>query len=814
MGAKDCVQSIRTSFGQEISDDEVLELLEVMLERSRAIRRRDVNVTETEANARAAEDLARELERQALIEKRNTIINERVRQEGVEYLRRNWMDRPDLGLESFLVGTNVARSGSRASVAAEQKQLIGQYLSGVMNDLERSGYWAAFTSGEYDQDIARALWQLNSQEPDLSGLSRTAVDTAKVLKKWQDKARIDANKAGADIGKLDNYIVRQTHDPWKLRRNGMAAWKRAILPRLDPRTFPEGVSPDEFLEGVYTGLSSGIHMKHGEMPKFVRGPASLAKRLSQERVLHFKSADDWMAYNREFGYGSVRETYLGGLERMGEKTALMRKLGTNPENNWNQIVEAFREEFAGNDVALRKISEHMRGKLQNRFRTIDGSYRIPVNETFARVSSVARSIESMAKLGGATISAISDLPIAASELSYQGQSFFGSLLGMMNGMLRGRPKGEQKEILSSLGVFMDSMRGEAVHRFSADDSVPGSMARLQQTFFKWNGLTWWTETARSSAALMMSHHLAFNARKPWGQLGELQRALSMYGIDEAGWDVIRASRQRAADGRNYITPENVEDPRLADALRTYFTDRATYAVIEPDARTRAMMLQGSQPGTVTGELLRAVGQFKAFPIAVIQKSIGRELYGRGYTPSAIGSGPLKELMAALKSGNGEMLGLAQLMVWTTAFGYLAMSAKEMLKGRNPRDPSDPSTWAASFIQGGGAGIFGDFLFGEFNRFGGGLIQTSAGPVLGGVEDLVEIFHRVKNGDDAAAASFRFALQHTPFINLFYTRIVLDYLFFYQVAENLNPGYLRRLERRVKTENDQTFWLRPTEAAGT
>jgi hypothetical protein len=55
-----------------------------------------------------------------------------------------------------------------------------------------------------------------------------------------------------------------------------------------------------------------------------------------------------------------------------------------------------------------------------------------------------------------------------------------------------------------------------------------------------------------------------------------------------------------------------------------FLDRATYAVLEPDARTRGWMKMGQQAGTHPGEALRFMSQFKAFPFAFYQKMIGRE----------------------------------------------------------------------------------------------------------------------------------------------------------------------------------------------
>jgi len=215
-------------------------------------------------------------------------------------------------------------------------------------------------------------------------------------------------------------------------------------------------------------------------------------------------------------------------------------------------------------------------------------------------------------------------------------------------------------------------------------------------------------------------------------------------------------------------------------------------VIRPGARERAILLQGQRPGTVVGSALRLFTQFKAFPTAVITKAWGRELYG--------GQG-----------GAGATAGIVHMMVAATALGYLAMSAKDLVKGRNPRDPTDPKTWAAAFLQGGGAGIYGDFLVGEFSRFGRSFWETALGPTAGTVGDVVGLWNQAKQGQDPSAEAFQAALSHTPFLNLFYVKPALDYLVLYQVQEALNPGFLRRFERRIEQQNRQTFWLRPTEA---
>jgi hypothetical protein len=165
----------------------------------------------------------------------------------------------------------------------------------------------------------------------------------------------------------------------------------------------------------------------------------------------------------------------------------------------------------------------------------------------------------------------------------------------------------------------------------------------------------------------------------------------------------------------------------------------------------------------------------------------------------------------LSNGNGERLAVAQLLLWTTAFGYLSIATKDALKQRQPRSPEDPKTWIAAMVQGGGMGIFGDFLFGAASRFGNRPLETAAGPVLGTAASAIDLWSKLREGDDAASSAFRLAQNNTPFLNLFYTRIAMDHLFFYSVQEAMNPGSLRRNEQRIQKENGQQFLVKPSQS---
>lgn len=836
-----CIDAVKAAAG-DLDDRELSEIFETLRGRAKELMAREESLNMEDATLRAADELQKQANQAALIEKRNALINLRRRAEVVSFIRTNFADRPDLGFESLLVGTNLARKGSRLSVAAEQKTLGDAYIGGLLNDLSKEDLLPILARGDSDLDIADALWKIGKGE-DTKGLNPDVVKIAGIIQKFQETSRIDANRAGADIGKLDGYITRQSHDGEKIETAGFDKWLSDILPKLDARTFDGVTDISTFMRGVYSGVVTGDHLKAASVaPTGLKGPANIAKKLSQERVLHFKDGVAWHEYNKLYGTGSLRESVLSGLDMAGQNTAIMRRLGTNPEINLNMAMDIVAEDIrkTGDDAALRNFNDIRSTKLNNRFREVSGATRIPGNATQARVSANVRAWQSMSKLGGALLSSFTDLPVAASEMKYQGKNFLGSLAEMAGGLAKGRGSQEQKEILSSFGVYADSMRGEIIRRFSADDSTGGKTSRMMNHFFRLNGLSWWTDANKASAGLMMSNHLAQNKAVGWDKLNpNLQRSLSLYDIDAAKWDLLRSMESKHADGRDYLTADGIAEipdaaldgylkgiglsssaPAIREvreglqrSLRSYINDRVSYAVLEPDARTRSIMNQGTQPGTVPGDLLRFVTQFKSFPAAYMQKTMGRELYGRGYAPTPLGVGyrGSKDFISALRNGNGEKLALAQLIVWTTAFGYLSMTAKDAVKGREPRPVNSPATWGAAFTQGGGIGIMGDFFFGQSNRFGNSALETAVGPVIGTASDTINLWNRARTGDDAAATALRLGFNNTPFLNLFYTRIMLDHLVLWSFQEAVSPGSLRRTEQRIREENSQEFLIRPSQS---
>jgi hypothetical protein len=847
-----CLDLVRREV-QDLTEKELDEVLEQM--RERQARLVADGVDPAIAPAQAGREIADTLKAAAAIEKRNAAINLRIRTEALDYVRTTWGDDPAEGILALLYGSPKARFGSRASVNAAQDANFRKYTAGVAGELEAAGLFDVLRRGEMDRDVSRAMWHIGD-EAELRKLPDQAVAIAKILSKWQEVARLDGNRAGAWTGKLDNYVVRQSHSPDRIAQAGEAKWKADILPRLDlARMFPDGPPKnlDDWLHETFLNLTTGVRLKGAadttaERMTAFKGPANLAKKLSQERVLHFRSPDDWFDYNAAYGFGNLREAYVQGLHRSAESTGLMQVLGTNPEHNLDSVVGAVRANLSRSDPEkLQRFDRKTRGgtRIENALKEVSGFTRRAASQRLANVGAGLRVWNTLTGLGGAVVSAITDIPIRASLLRYQGQSYLGGLasgvVAPLKRIVGATGDAERKATLSAVGYFNEMAMGNLAARFSPDESIPGRLQRATHTFFKWNLLGGWTDEMRRVSLESMGRFFGEASGTKFADLSDrTRRTLERFRIGEREWNVVRKGILEESGGEKFLTPQAIRDldpetfkpiaaerikglkadaaksgkvegldrriqrvledtrEQMANRVQQLYADEVNSAVISPDARTLAFVRQGQQAGTPMGEALRLFWQFKTFGIAVMQRAFLREFYGYGK-----GAGG--------RLGTSELRGLATLLVGSLGFGYLAMSAKDMLKGRSPRPVDDYKTWQAAMAQGGGLGIYGDFMFGQSNRFGQGFLQTLGGPTVGKADQIYKLWNDFKGGDDVAANTVKFTINNTPYANLFYTRMAADYLFLYELQEAMNPGYLRRMEQKVEQETGSEWWLRPSEA---
>ena len=444
---------------------------------------------------------------------------------------------------------------------------------------------------------------------------------------------------------------------------------------------------------------------------------------------------------------------------------------------------------------------------------LDGTASIPGDVKWSKHHSTFRSIITTAKLGMATLSSFPDIVTRVVNAQQNGVNVFTAYGEAFARIFRGRGAKKMQELMGDLGEGAAAQTGEIMSRWTAADTVSGKMHKMMTTYFKYSLLTWWTQSHRTGQASLLSRALARTANQKFDAL-PAKSVLQQY-INGSQWDVIRAHAVvKGRDNADYINPMAIRDipddvmtkligtnkrrriiqarEDLEVAIRTYFVDQADFAVPTPGGREGAILKGGAKPGTVTGEGFRYLFQFKAFPIT-------------------LGAKVLSGLF-----GNREIGLFVHMFVAMSVLGYVTLLAKDVAKNRTPRlallrGEFDPKLMFEALLQGGGLGIYGDFLFADTNRFGGSPIITAAGPAAGDIASVIQGFGNIKDvltgvqdGNDLDSKAFRQLVGHIPFINIFYTAAVLDYFIISEIHEYLSPGTNARLRRRLRKQKGQDF----------
>lgn len=876
-GRKDCIEEILDAIGRRLKRSDVEDHMEDIDARAEAYQEDGMN--RAEALRKATEEVLKE------DSIRNNIAKRNAREDALKARnRRTFIDSTvkaghgaELAIEARLSGTNVplfdpkSRAGNQLSAAALSLGAKKDWVGGVVTDLERigrddpqfRGLDKVFYSRAIEDDIFREKWQFDMGEAGKPGITKNdaARKIAEVLHKW-DAVRVQAlNSEGAWITNYAGYVTKLTHDPDRIRRAARAFsptdprgyfykgftqadreyWASKVLRHIDAKRTFGGAwrEADKHLAEMYGGFVTGDHLEletvSGE--PFVTNVAGL---VSHERTLHWKSADDWLAYNREFGRYNPTDAWLQSVSKSADHYALMKVFGSKPKEGFEEDMAYAKNMAMGKPERL--AIDKRENALKNRFAVVSGEADRPIANMWAGIVNGVMAVQRLSKLGFTPFAMLQDNVTISRELSRHGLDFLERNTSLFSGYFQGAEGSAKKEVAELLHTgILGRLRGVTA-RFDISDARAGTMAKLENMFFKITGMTAMTENKRADAERMMAYALGRSRGKEFAELGgDETRLLQAFGIGEAEWKLLHKVGWNELEGETYLTPDvakklsdedietymkergsiadiatssvllrmagHVSDMNervrqdLALKLWSYFSERGQFAVLEPGAREKAILYQGTQSGSPLNVALRLLLQFKQFPATMITKSWGAEIYGG-------------------RTGLNRIAGLAELVVGSTLFGIIANYLNQTAKGQDATSQwrNQPAQALISgFLRGGAASIYGDFLLGEWSRFGMSALDTLAGPSLGQVNAAAEIWteltHPSKWKSSALGAhAVRMVRTNTPFLNMIYTRTAFDYLVMYRLQEWLNPGYLDRMERTMKDKQGIQFWLRPTQVS--
>lgn len=268
---------------------------------------------------------------------------------------------------------------------------------------------------------------------------------------------------------------------------------------------------------------------------------------------------------------------------------------------------------------------------------------------------------------------------------------------------------------------------------------------------------------------------------------------------------------RAGGGSIPTDPPEVRVKRylrdLAERYLEAILQETTYAVPDSTARSRSAVLSMDQPGTVRGEIIRTAAQLKSFPVAIAMQQVGRIV---------------RDAQAGHRIGSAGYA--AGLLIGLTLMGALVAQLKALSKGEDPEPMLDekgrprPEFWGAALLQGGGLGIWGDFLKASTNRFGGGPMSTFSGPLFGKFGDLAAL--TIGNAQEALQGKetrfgrelAQFAGKNVPFLSsAWYTRLAWERAVTDQLQKLTDPeaqAAFRRRRQDARSKRHTEFWWEP------
>ncbi len=647
-----------------------------------------------------------------------------------------------------------------------------------------------------------------------------ARELATAWREAAEYARLRMNAAGGDIGKLLDWGLPQAHDSLKVRRAGKAAWIGYVLPRLDAArmidretSLPfERPELERVLGEVYDNVAQDGWARRSPQQRAMGG--SVADRRSDPRFLVFKDADNWLEYQSRFGETDAFSTMAGHADSMARDIAAMELFGPSPAATLHFTEQSVLKRAAERDAetggtAFTDRAVRQAHLMWNGWDILRGTASRPIDTRLANGFYVLRNTLGSALLGKAAISAF------AGDLATQ------RLAAKMNGLNEWRLVGryakmmdpanaEHRRLAVRMGLIADAWSSMAIaqRRFAGDFTGPMWSRRLSHTIMNASLLSPWTQAGRWAFGMEFFGTLADHAGLALDRLpAPLRNALERHNISARDWEGMRSAQIFEHEGAHFLRPDDVAqiDGKLADKMLAMVHAETEFAIPSFSVRGEAHFLgRGREPGTIVGEVVRSGLLFRSYGVTFAATHLRRQ--AMQFTAASGGTAKARALASTL-----------DMLISVSVMGALALQLKQITAGRDPRPMNSLAFAGAAFMQGGGFGVFGDFLFTGINAYGKGLPETVAGAPISFMSDAIGLtagnLFELAQGKDThfAGEALRFGTSYMPGRSLWYSELILQRLLFDRIAlwtDPRAPARMRALESKYRREFGQDYWWRP------
>lgn len=678
--------------------------------------------------------------------------------------------------------------------------------------------------------------------------------------------RIMANSAGANIGKIDNWfpqshnrtsIINAGLDRWagtngwgrtraKLEAGKSAAnrdalfarsfeaWSDEVAPRLDwtkmtndatgqPFQRPDGPPPApetqrRLLREIFDNIAYG---RNASDPKYgATQGAALHNRMSQSRVLYFKSADDWAAYNAKFGVSDPHGALMSHVHRMARDIAAMKNYGPNPNLGLQYRSDAIKAQAKARGLN----PQNYEAKLQRaeRMMAVYNGADVPSGywqTMFANFMANTRHLQTAAFLDSAMLSSLSDLnstKMAAQLIGADRTGPFGRYMSTITDMVKeGRITTDEMRQWSWV-ADTTADAGAAVARFNGEAPGGGWANVLSSSVMKLQGLSQHTDASRFAGFQIIAGQAYNQIGKPFRDIEPgLLTIMREHGISEKDWlDFAKPEwAMEAGNGAKFLNPLHwraATDLPMERADDLFLKFQGAFEdYLELGTPTQSLFVRsfvdptakGLRPGEPMYEALQSVKSFKSFVMAHTH-NIARSL-------------------RRMPDNASRFMWMAENVAGATVLGAMSLHLIELSKGNDPMNmnPEDHPTFALkAAMKGGGFAILGDLVVTGETKWGGGYAGYFAGPSfqLAGdayqltLGNLSEIGVSMLSGQppskalaesEAGREAVKALDRYLPGGDLPYVRAAVDRLIMDSLYKTLDPDGAKYIENRATRANN-------------
>lgn len=742
------------------------------------------------AEAQATDVALKLLERDSLLKKRRALLQMRAQQGWLDTMRVQAGDGP-LNGEAARVWLETLDKRIDA--------LRGRYFA-TLDDLLKKHRRNVLGQVRNRDDLELTARELFGEKTgDLN-----AAEFADAYGRTREAARQRFNSAGGAIGKLENYGLPMRHDPEAVMAAPYEEWRnhpsieRARIFDIETGEYATGLRREDILRAARETIATDGASKAKPGTQF---PGALANRGSETRIIHFASFDDWNAYRRDFGaQGDVYDIMMGSLYGLARDTAMIEAMGPNPaatirfQKEW--IEKAIKSDVGPDGKRNREKIGAITGRMQATYDELTGANKVPADRRIALGFSALRAQQVAAKLGSAMLSAVNDFGTLLFTSGYNDIP----VMKVMGSYMKLWGSDADRGLAVRLGLVTDDWIGMSASaaRYTGEELTGEVSKRLAEVVIRGQGLARHTRNAQWAFGMQFLSHLTEMRGRPFNQLEPgMQRVFKANGLGEADWDAYRSTPMVQERGAEWIMPADAG--RAGERVLEMVLRETDYAVIMPDIRTRVQINSLMPPGTLRGEVFRSALLFKSFPMAIYN------LHGRRLLSQP-----------GVWSKARYALGFGLLM---TSLGALSAQFKLLASGKDPQPMDTPQFLGKAVVQSGGLGLFGDLLYNSENSYGGGILSTLAGPLLGqtlpGFADATGgNLIRAIDADEATKPEFVkdigiAAEKEIPGRNLWYSRLAWERLVSDNVRELVDPKADKAFRDRAKrAQKEGTAYFAP------